>query len=153
MELINSPNGATDCICQATLDTALTDFNPGQFKTPMKKMDAQVEFCLSLQYSLQCGAWKLAHVCSIKVILTYHKLSKFRSALRLTGKANPVRDARRLKASVFSSENNLRFAHCQEQEHHTQLWIRMAPKFANLVQQTVMMKAIGVVRISDNGAF
>ncbi len=56
MELINIPNGATDCICQATFDTALTDFNPGQFNTPMKKMDAKVEFCLSLQYSLQCGA-------------------------------------------------------------------------------------------------
>ncbi len=40
----------------------------------MKKMAAQVDFCLSLNAFLsrvQCGAWKLAHVCPLKVLLTY----------------------------------------------------------------------------------
>ncbi len=59
---------------QVVLDTALVDFNPGQFKTRAKRMAAQVAFCLSLNAFLsrvQNGTWKLAHVCPIKFLITY----------------------------------------------------------------------------------
>ncbi len=59
---------------QLTLDTAMNDFNSGQFKTQMKKMATQVNFylCLNAFLSLELlGAWKLAHICPIKVLLTY----------------------------------------------------------------------------------
>ncbi len=53
--------------CEMTLGTALADFKPGQFKTWMKKMAAQVDAFLS---RVQYGARKLALVCSIKILLT-----------------------------------------------------------------------------------
>ncbi len=59
--------------CQVPFDTGLADFNPGHFKTWMKKVAAQVNFCLSCNAFLsqvQYGAWKWAHVCSIEVWLT-----------------------------------------------------------------------------------
>ncbi len=59
---------------QLTLDTTINDFNSGQFKTRMKKMDAQVDFYLNRNAILShdlFGAWKLAHICPIKVSLTY----------------------------------------------------------------------------------
>ncbi len=59
---------------QLTLDTAMNDFNSGQFKTQMKKMATQVNFylCLNAFLSLELlGAWKLAHICPIKVLLTF----------------------------------------------------------------------------------
>ncbi len=42
-------------------------------------MAAQVNSCLSLDAFLsrvQCGAWKLAHVCPLKVLLTYKIILK-----------------------------------------------------------------------------
>ncbi len=51
---------------QVTLDTAINDFNSGQFITSMKKMAAQVELYLCLSAFL-CpelfSAWRLAHIC------------------------------------------------------------------------------------------
>ncbi len=51
LDLINRPSGETNTIYEASqvsLDTALTDFNPGKLQAWMKKMAAQVDFCLSL---------------------------------------------------------------------------------------------------------
>ncbi len=59
-----------------TIDTATNDFNSGQFKSRMKKMAAQVNFDLypnAFLPSELLGAWKLAHICQIKALLTYLK--------------------------------------------------------------------------------
>ncbi len=59
---------------QVTIDTATNEFNSGQFKIRMKKMAAQVNFYLYTNAFLSSellGAWKLAHVCQIKALLTY----------------------------------------------------------------------------------
>ncbi len=48
LDFINRPSGEKDCIYEAIVGTALTNFNPGQFKTWMKKMAAHVNFCLFL---------------------------------------------------------------------------------------------------------
>ncbi len=48
-------------------------FNSGQFKVRMKKMAAQVNFYLYPNAFLSSelfGAWKLAHICQIKALLT-----------------------------------------------------------------------------------
>ncbi len=59
---------------QVTTDTAIDDFNSGQFKVWVKKMAAQVNFYLYPNAFLSSelfGAWKLAHICQIKALLTY----------------------------------------------------------------------------------
>ncbi len=59
---------------QVTLDMTMNDFNSDQFKTRMKQMAAQVNIYLYLNAVLSpelFGAWKLAHICLIKVLLTY----------------------------------------------------------------------------------
>ncbi len=51
---------------QVTLDTAMNDFNSGQFKPRMKNMAVQVNFYLYLNAVLPpelFGAWELAHIC------------------------------------------------------------------------------------------
>ncbi len=56
------------------IDTAMNDFNSGQFKTQMKKMADEVNVYLYLNAFLSpelFGAWKLAHICPMKVLLTY----------------------------------------------------------------------------------
>ncbi len=56
------------------LPVALTDFHSRQFKTWMKKLATQVDFCLFLNaflHRVQWGAWKSAQVCLIKVLLAY----------------------------------------------------------------------------------
>ncbi len=56
---------------QVALDTNRNDFTSGQFKI---RMSAQVNCFLYLNAFLSpelCGACKLAHICPIKVLLTY----------------------------------------------------------------------------------
>ncbi len=58
---------------QVTIDTAMNDFNSGQFKVRMKKVAAQVNFYLypnAFLSSELLGAGKLAHFCQIKALLT-----------------------------------------------------------------------------------
>ncbi len=52
----------------------MNDFNSGQFKFRMNKMTAQVNFYMYPNAFLPSelfGAWKLAHMCQIKELLTY----------------------------------------------------------------------------------
>ncbi len=61
---------------QVTIDAAMNNFNSGQFKIRMKQMAAQVNFYLCPHVLLSSelfGAWKLAHICQIKALLTYIK--------------------------------------------------------------------------------
>ncbi len=70
---------------RVTLNTAMNDFNPDQFKIWMKKVAAQVYFYLYLNAFLSpelFGAWKLAHICPIKILLTY--ISVFFNAITKT---------------------------------------------------------------------
>ncbi len=60
-----------------TIDTAMNDFNSGQFKVRMEKMTTQVNFYLypnAFLSSKLFGAWKLAHICQIKALLTTYYL-------------------------------------------------------------------------------
>ncbi len=62
---------------QVTINTAMNDFNSGQFKVRMKKMAAEVNFHLYLNAFLSFklfGVWKLAQICQIKALLTYYLL-------------------------------------------------------------------------------
>ncbi len=66
-------NGLTKWTSQVTIDTAMNDFNSGQFKVRMKKMAAQVNFYLYPNAFLSSelfGAWTLAHIRQIKALLT-----------------------------------------------------------------------------------
>ncbi len=59
---------------QVNFDAALTDFNSRQFKTWMKKMAAQVNFCLFRNvFSVWLAIWclKIGTNVFIKVVLTY----------------------------------------------------------------------------------
>ncbi len=61
--------------CQVNFFTSLSNWHPGQLKTWMKKIAAQIDFWLSLNaflsLSLQCDVWKLAHLCPVKVFYAY----------------------------------------------------------------------------------
>ncbi len=66
---------------QVTIDTAMNDFNAGQFKARMKKMAAQVNFYLYPNAFLSSelfGAWKLGHIYQIKALVTYLLFYQYR---------------------------------------------------------------------------
>ncbi len=50
LDFINRPSGETE----VKFDAAVTDLNSRQFKTPMKKMAAQVDFYLLFSAFLSC---------------------------------------------------------------------------------------------------
>ncbi len=59
---------------QENLDTAMSDSNLGKFKARMNNMADQINFYLYLNAALSpelFGAWKLAHIYPVKVLLTY----------------------------------------------------------------------------------
>ncbi len=71
MDLINHPSGEADCIYEVIVKWRSTRL----WKISIQvKMISQVDFCLFFNSFLSClqfGAWQLAHVCSINVLLTW----------------------------------------------------------------------------------
>ncbi len=66
---MNRPSGQVNgSKCQVKFDAALVDFNPRQFKTRVRKMAAQVDFCMFLNAALSC--LQLGALVLIKDLLT-----------------------------------------------------------------------------------
>ncbi len=67
----NPPDSRDHPPVHMAFDTALTGFNLGQFKRRMKKMAAQVDFCLSLNASPVPENWHCVFNKGPAYLLTY----------------------------------------------------------------------------------